>query len=386
MSDHPTPPPLQDTPFVNEVRLGAGHWAVVFGVVALVMVLTPRVWKKIERFDSGPDYRIPYPLSKDYWLYERRIERLDGAKQVVVLGDSVMWGEYVRPDGTLSHFLNREAGETNRFVNASVNGLFPLALEGLVKHYGASLRGRTVLLHCNLLWLSSPKADLQVEQEGDVNHPRLLPQFVPRVPAYKADASDRLGASLERNIRFLSWIGHVQDAYFEQKNILTWTLADDGGNPPRRTNAYRNPLRQITLTVPAAPVDDPKRGPASRRHRPWTAGGEGPTRFEWVALERSLQWGAFQRLVSLLRVRGNNVLVLVGPFNEHMMTAENQTAYRKLRDGVAVWLAAQRVPHVVPDALPGLLYADASHPLTDGYHLLAGQLWRDAAFSAWFRQ
>jgi hypothetical protein len=69
-----------------------------------------------------------------------------------------------------------------------------------------------------------------------------------------------------------------------------------------------------------------------------------------------------------------------------MMTAENQTAYRKLRDGVAVWLAAQRVPHVVPDALPGLLYADASHPLTDGYHLLAGQLWRDAAFSAWFRQ
>ncbi len=386
MSDHPSTPPLQDTPFVNEVRLGAGPWAVVLGIVALVVMLTPQVWKKVERFDTGPDYRIPYALSKDYWLYERRLERLDDVKQIVVLGDSVMWGEYVLPDGTLSHCLNRETGETNRFVNASVNGLFPLALEGLVKHYGASLRGRKVLLHCNLLWLSSPKADLQVEQEGDFNHPRLVPQFIPRIPAYKADASDRLGASLERNVRFLSWISHVQDAYFDQKNILNWTLADDGGNPPRRANAYRNPLSQITLTVPAAPTDDPKRGPASRRHRPWTVGGEGPTRFEWVALESSLQWSAFQRSVSLLRERGNEVLVLVGPFNEHMMTEENRVTYRKLRDGIAVWLAAQSVPHVVPDALPSALYADASHPLTEGYRLLAGQLCHHAAFSAWFQK
>lgn len=378
-------PPLQDTPFVNEVRLGAGHWADVFGIVALVVMLTPRIWEKVERFDTGPDYRIPYALSKDYWLYERRLERLDDAKQVVVLGDSVMWGEYVLPDGTLPHFLNSETGGTNRFVNASVNGLFPLALEGLVKHYGASLRGRKVLLHCNLLWMSNPKADLQVEQEGDFNHPRLVPQFAPRIPAYKADASDRLGAVLERNVRFLSWVSHVQDAYFGQKNILGWTLADDGGNPPRRANAYRNPLRRITLAVPAAPADDPKRGPASRRHRPWTAAGEGPTRFEWVALESSLQWSAFQRLINLLRGRGNDVLVLVGPFNEHMMTEENRAAYRKLRDGVAAWLAAQRVPHVVPDALPSALYADASHPLTEGYRLLAERLLQNEAARAWLK-
>ena len=40
------------------------------------------VWKHIERFDTGPDYRIPYALSSDYWLYQRRLEGIDeGARR-----------------------------------------------------------------------------------------------------------------------------------------------------------------------------------------------------------------------------------------------------------------------------------------------------------------
>ena len=34
-----------DRPFVNEVRLNARHWAVVFGIVLLVATLTPMLWK-----------------------------------------------------------------------------------------------------------------------------------------------------------------------------------------------------------------------------------------------------------------------------------------------------------------------------------------------------
>ena len=56
-----------------------------------------------------------------------------------MLGDSVVWGEYVLPDGTLSHFLNQEAGQPDRFVNGGVNGLFPLAQEGLIDDYGHAL-------------------------------------------------------------------------------------------------------------------------------------------------------------------------------------------------------------------------------------------------------
>ena len=63
-----TTPPVQDTPFVNEVRLNAGHWIMASFIVALVVLLTPHLWGKIERFDVTPDYRIPYSLSKDYWL------------------------------------------------------------------------------------------------------------------------------------------------------------------------------------------------------------------------------------------------------------------------------------------------------------------------------
>jgi hypothetical protein len=367
--------PIRDTPFVNELRLDARQWLVVAGLVLVTLLALPRLWTHLERFETGPDYRIPYALSKDYWLYARRLDQPAAPGQVTVLGDSVMWGEYVLPDGTLPHFLNLSAGATNRFLNAGVNGLYPLALEGLVKHYGSALHGRKILLHCNPLWLSSPKADLQAEQDGDLNHAHLLPQFFPRIPAYKADANERLGALVERNVRFFAWAGHLQDAYYGQQNEMNWTLAEG--------NAYRNPLAQLTLTVPAAPRDDAKRGPRSRRHRPWTATGDGPTQLAWVSLESSLQWAAFQRTVALLRARGNEVLVLVGPFNEHMLTADNRAAYGRVRAGIVDWLRAQQVPCVAPAPLPSELYADASHPLTEGYRLLAEQLFQDSTFQAW---
>ena len=146
------------------MRLSARQWLIVFAIVTLVLVVTPWIWKKVERFDTGPNYRIPYALSKDYWLYERRLDRL-APTDIVMIGDSVIWGEYVRPDGALSHFLGEQSGQSGRFVNAGVNGLFPLAFEGLVGDYAAAIRNRKVIIHLNLLWMSSPKADLSTTKE-----------------------------------------------------------------------------------------------------------------------------------------------------------------------------------------------------------------------------
>ena len=378
----PPKPPATDTPFVNEMRLNARQWLLVAGIVLVILAAAPWVWKKAERFDTGPDYRIPYTLSKDYWLYERRLQELP-ATNAVILGDSVIWGEYVLPDGTLSHFLSQAAGQPDAFVNAGVNGLFPLALEGLVQHYGGALQHRKIILNCNLLWLSSPKADLQTKKEERFNHARLVPQFSPRIPCYRADASERLGVLVERNLPVLSWVNHLQNVSFNQKSIPDWTLESGTGEPPGRPNTYKNPLAQLTLRGPAAPALDPERGPASPRHQPWSTTGEGPTRFDWVTLESSLQWAAFQRLTRLLRARGNDVLVVVGPFNEHLLAAENRAQYRTLRDGVAAWLKENQVPVLVPEPLASPLYADASHPLTEGYRVLAQQLHRDAAFQEW---
>jgi len=371
-----------ETRFVNAMRLNARHWLSVAALVSLALLLTPWLWKKIERFDTRGDYRIPYALSSDYWLYGRRLER-SAPNNILVIGDSVVWGEYVRPDGTLTHFLNEQAGQPGRFLNAGVNGLFPLAFEGLLRDYGAALRHRKVILHCNVLWMTSPKADLHTEKEERFNHADLVPQFIPRIPCYKADLNHRLAAVVQRHFSFSQWASHLQIAYFGQKNVLTWTLEEDSSSPPRYPNAYKNPLRQIVLTVPGEPDPDPDRGPASPRHKPWSTTGEGSTRFEWVALPQSLQWAAFQRLVQLLQARDNDVLVVVGPFNEHLMAPENRPAFHQLRDGIVAWLTEHSIKQVVPATLPSALYADASHPLTEGYQLLAEQLRRDAIFQSW---
>jgi hypothetical protein len=293
---------------------------------------------------------------------------------VAVIGDSVVWGEYVSRDGTLTHFLSAESARPDRFVNAGMNGLFPLAPEGLIEHYARSLHDRKVILHSNVLWMSSPQADLSDDQEQVFNHSRLVPQFRPHLPPYRADAAERLSVLIERHVGFFPWVGHLQSAYFDQQSIPDWTLE------AART---RHASRLLALEVPGELENDPQRGLQSPRHRPWTASGGQPTHFEWVALDTSMQWAAFQRLVRLLRQRGNDVLVIVGPFNEHMIAPAQRPAFHGLRDGIAAWLASEGVPSIVPPILASLLYADASHPLTEGYAELARQISHDQTFRSW---
>jgi hypothetical protein len=371
-----------ETRFVNAVRLSGRQWLIVFILLLVTVVATPLIWQKLERFETGPDYRIPYPLSKDYWLYQRRLQQLC-LTNIVVLGDSVVWGEYVQPTGTLTHFVNVQTGNSSRFVNGGVNGLFPLAFEGLIRNYGKSLHNRKIILHCNLLWMSSPKADLHTDKEERFNHADLVPQFSPRIPCYKADLNHRIAAVIQRNFAFSGWANHVQIDYFGQNNVLAWTLEEGEGSTTGFPNAFKNPLAQITFRVPVEPAEDPERGPKSERHKPWSTTGQGSTRFEWVTLDQSLQWAAFQRLVRLLRSRGNDLLVIVGPFNEHIMSQDNQLEFRGLRDGVLHWLDQEHINYLSPQPLESALYADASHPLTQGYEVLAEQLCKDPKFQEW---
>src|SRR5258706_15915930 len=160
-----------EPPFgVNEMRLDARQWLAAASIFLVCLIGLPPIWKHIERFDTGPDYRIPYALSSDYWLNQWRIERISNPARIPVLGDSVVWGEYVRPDGTLTHFLNNNAAQNERFMNCGVNGVFPLAMEGLIRNFGGALHNRKVIVHCNVLGISSPKADLSTSNEESFNH------------------------------------------------------------------------------------------------------------------------------------------------------------------------------------------------------------------------
>jgi len=368
----------------NRMRLSAGQWLIVFAVMVPFVGLASPLWKSLEEFEHPLGYRIPYDLSRDYWLYERHLEQsvVEHPQPIFVVGDSVVWGEFVRRDGTLSHFLGDQTNHKEIFVNAGVNGVFPLALEGLVRAYGDSLRGQRVILHCNLLWMSSPEADLSTSKEQKFNHAQLVPQFWPSIPCYKANVEERLSTVMSRRSGFLAWNAHIQMSYFGAKTIPLWTLAD-GHSSPSGANAYAMPWTPVTLRVPTEPQVDAERGSQSPRHRAWSDRGLQRQDLDWVAPEDSLQWAAYRRLVTLLRARSKDLLVIVGPFNEHLLTPTDRVELDKWKEVVAKWLRSEQVPLVTPATLRSNDYADASHPLTSGYRELARRVASDPEFQSW---
>lgn len=362
-------------------RLSPRQWPFVIAITTLLAMGISPAWKHIEQFERGADYRLPYRQSNDYWLYQWHLEKSRNStvrKRAFVIGDSVIWGEYVKPSGTLSHFLSEQSNPEWQFVNAGVNGQFPLALEGLVRYYGAPLHNQKVLLHCNLLWMSSPEADLSASKEQTFNHVTLVPQFRPRIPCYRASRSERISISVRRRLPVFAWTRHLQTTYFDGHNIPQWTLQTE----PRQ-NAYRNPFAQITGRVRREDEHDDERGPQSDRHRAWYERGLTPQPFAWVVPEQSLQWAAFQRLCELLVARGNDVMVVVGPFNTEMLDQDSQEGYAVWQNTVPAWLVAEDLNHIVPKPLPSAQFGDASHPLTDGYRNLATDLLSEPSFQDW---
>ena len=65
-----------------------------------------------------------------------------------------------------------------------------------------------------------------------------------------------------------------------------------------------------------------------------------------------------------------------------MLKAESLARYRRRLGAVSAWLRGRGIPHWVPAALPSELYADASHPLADGYQRWARRLYEQKDFAA----
>ncbi len=365
----------------SEVRLSPGEWAVALALVAVATCAVPAAWQRVEPLPAGPDARVPFRLGYDYWTFQRLGRRAAAQRKTLLVGDSVIWGHYVDSGGTLSHYLN-EAGGADRFANLGVDGIHPVALAGLVEHYGRAISGRDVILNGNLLWMSSERRDLQTTKELPFNHPRLVPQVLPKlvppamrarlpavapdVPCYKAKADRRLGIVVGRALPFLHWTRHLRVAYFDDADLPAWT----------HENPYRNPAAAVTLVLPS-PDEPPSPKPDAR---PWTDQRIGRFNARWVELETSLQWHYLRRAIDLLQERGSRVYVVVGPFNEHMLTDESLAVYQEQKREAAAWLAKNGIPHAVPAPLPSRCYADASHPLAEGYRELAERLLEEESF------
>lgn len=349
-----SPPPMPNS---NAVRLSGRQWLGVGIFLLAMIVLAPTAWKRIERFAPGVDYRIPYALGSDYWLYARYADSVNRQQRIPLIGDSVIWGHYVPPDQTLSHYLNETLGH-ERFANLGLDGTHPAALTGLTKYYAGNLAGRIAILHFNPLWITSAKHDLQTDKEFHFNHPKLVPQFGTEIPCYKASFSDRLRIVADNRVPFLSWTSHLRIAYFEGADLQRWTLE----------NPYADPLSTLAGGLPELKDSAPEEG------SPWLERSAKPRSVNWVELNRSLQWLFFRDTVERLNAQGCRVFVLVGPFNEHMLDEESRAVYGTIKDQIETWLTQENIPHLVASVLPSELYADTSHPLAEGYALLAQQL------------
>ncbi len=347
----------------NYVRLPGREWVIVGIVFLAIFCLAPALWERFEKFEPGPDYRLPYELGYDYWFYNRYCRWACSRYETLVIGDSVVWGHYVTKGNTLSHYLNESAGR-NEFANLGVDGIHPVALAGLLKYYGRQISEKNVILHFNPLWMSSIKHDLQTTKEFHFNHPRLVPQFTPNIPCYKDSYSKKFSAVVERYVTFLSWTSHLKINYFGSMDLSTWTLE----------HPYQNPLGAVTFELP------PSRNDGPQEHVSWEDRGISTQDFQWVEPYTSLQWSFFRQTIKLLQARKNTVFVLVGPFNEHMFKRQSAEVYRRMQNEIADWLSQNNVAFFMPPALPSELYSDASHPSAEGYALIAKQLFENQPF------
>src|SRR5260370_42573186 len=95
----------------NTVCLSVRQWLGLGLFDVAIAVVAPVAWKQVEEFTLEPDYRMPRELNDDYWFYERYVTVAAEKVDALVLGDSVVWGEFVTRSDTLSHYLNRAAGK-----------------------------------------------------------------------------------------------------------------------------------------------------------------------------------------------------------------------------------------------------------------------------------
>jgi hypothetical protein len=374
----------------NPLRLTSRQWLAAGVVLVAVLLGVPFLGARLEPFCPGQDYRLPYDFSQDYWHSARWFRAAAQRQAVLVIGDSVVWGEYVGAAQALSAQLGRLAG-TERFANLGVNGLHPAALLGLLREHGDAVRDRDIILVLNTLWMSSARHDLRErpaagdEAQAAFNHPALVPQFWPRVPRYRAGFEERVGVVVERRVAFLEWVDHLNAKSAYATALAAASAADsaseppDGAEPePRIDDPTPKPYQGLFLTVPP-PAPGPHGQPVT-----WEARGIPVSTIAWPEPGESLQWRFFGEAVRLLQARGNRVCVLVAPFSPYLQEPESLARYEQMVAGMVAELSARPGVTVIrPPALPTAEYADASHPLAAGYARLAAELAADPRFRPW---
>ena len=323
----------------------------IFVAVAAASLL-PRIFPCVDTTQFGGNYRVPYSLGEDYFLYEKYAETVAASGRTAVIGDSVIWGHYTGNSGNLTAHLNSCAG-AGKFANAGIDGIHPVALYGLIDSYCGSLKNGKVVIGINLLWMSSPKHDLSGGVNTSINHRALLPQICAKIPAYSPEVEERLTLLARRDIVFFSWIDHIRSSLFAHSNIFRWTM-ENPRTCPRRYFSH----------------DDESFTPPDPVHPDRMTGRD----MDWVRPESSFQWRYMLASVRRLKEQGNRVVAVITPFNSFMLTGKG----RAERDAIILQIQQELAADGVAALLPVLdrpeYFADLSHPVAEGYAVMASWL------------
>ena len=305
------------------------------------------------------NYRIPYSLGEDYFLYEKYMQAVAASGRIAVIGDSVIWGHYTDSSGSLTAHLNADSG-TERFANMGIDGIHPAALYGLIDNYCASLKNTRVIIGINLLWMSSPKHDLSGETNSSINHRALLDQVPGKIPAYSPLFEERFTLLVRREIPLFMWIDHMRASRFADRNVYRWTMA----------NPYAKPGEYFEHGAEAFTPPDPV-------HPDRMTGRD----MDWVQPGNSLQWRYMLASIRRLKEQGNNVTAVITPFNAFMLTEKSRIERDMIISIIQTGLAAEGIKSFSPVLDKAEYYADLSHPVAAGYGIIASWLMSNDEFS-----
>lgn len=334
----------------------------VLAVMTAASVL-PRMFPCVDTAQFAGNYRIPYSQGDDYFLYEKYVSSASGSGRIAVIGDSVIWGHYTDGSGNLSAQLN-SLSATPRFANMGIDGIHPAALYGLIDNYCGSLRGGRVVIGINLLWMSSPKHDLNGELNTSINHRALLDQFPGKIPAYSPPVEERLTLLVRREVPLFLWIDHMRASRFAERNFYRWTMSNPLSHP---CEYFAN--RGEMYTPPAAV--SPER----------MAGRD----MEWVEPGSSLQWRYMLASVRRLKDQGNDVVAVITPFNRFMLTDKSRVERDWIISYMQNELSAEGVASFAPQLDRPEYFADLSHPVAAGYGIIASLLMAESDFMEFVR-
>ncbi len=359
-------------PNSNSIVLSGREWLAATALFLAIGFGLDFGWRRWEKLPPESDYRSTCWAERmsDYWAYSQWTRAARDRHRILLIGSSVIWGQEVPNTETLSHFINSELGRDD-VANLGIDGLTDAAMTGLFKHYGRHLRDTNIILEFNPLWMSSPRRDLRGSGNDiwQFHHPRLVPQFDRRISYYRS-FGERLGYAIEHRLRLPPFVRHLMVNDFENKSIGAWLM----------DHPYRFPPAALTFTP--APMMKDRQGLGT----PWSSRKDAQIRDDpFLRIVESLQWEFYLKALGRLREKGNNVFVLLGPYNSYCLTEASRGRLFTMMDEVKRQLAELGYLYFdsTHDLLPSAEFGDQCHLLKRGHALLARALAGDAAFQRW---